>query len=343
MPTTGTNYITLQDLKKNMGRENGGEAIASIIEILSQTQSLCNDLSMHECNDGTHEKAHIRNGLPTWAWKIINRGTPVSKSDTTEVTFTTGKIESAWKVDHELSLYAPSLDEFLFNETLAHLQSIRIGAEHNFFYGNQTINKEGITGITPYYSSLSSKNAKNIINAGGLGSDNTSIWLVVHGKNSVYGIYPKGQKSGLNMTKSNDGKPIYTENLGGEGRAGQIYAGFYNWALGLVVKDWRACVRICNIDVSDFMTAGDSSSSAPNIIKYMTLAKRRIPTDVMSLGKPVFYINNDLLGYLEVLAVEKRIATLTLSDIYNGMPELRIGGIPVRGTDALMSTESRVV
>ncbi len=44
----------------------------------------------------------------------------------------------------------------------------------------------------------SAGNAQNIIDAGGTGTDNTSIWLV-WGENTVHGIFPKGQKAGIQM------------------------------------------------------------------------------------------------------------------------------------------------
>ena len=54
-------------------------------------------------------------------------------------------------------------------------------------------------GLSSRYSDLSATNAQNIIDAGGTGTDNTSIWLVVWGENTVHGIFPKGQKAGIQM------------------------------------------------------------------------------------------------------------------------------------------------
>jgi hypothetical protein len=89
----------------------------------------------------------------------------------------------------------------------------------------------------------SAANGQNIIDAGGTGSVNTSVWLVVWGEKTVFGIFPKGSKAGL-----------FHEDLGlidafdANNNRYRAYADHWQWKNGLVVKDWRYVVRICNVD-----------------------------------------------------------------------------------------------
>ena len=64
-------------------------------------------------------------------------------------------------------------------------------------YGDTTVHPQRFTGLSARFNSLAAKNGVNIIDAGGTGSNLTSIWLVVWGENTVHGLFPKGSKAGL--------------------------------------------------------------------------------------------------------------------------------------------------
>jgi hypothetical protein len=56
------------------------------------------------------------------------------------------------------------------------------------------------SGPSARYSTLNTNTdliGSNLTDAGGTGSDNTSIWLKVWGDNTVHGVFPKGSKAGL--------------------------------------------------------------------------------------------------------------------------------------------------
>jgi hypothetical protein len=116
-------------------------------------------------------------------------------------------------------------------------------------YGNAGLNPEQFNGLAPRFSAISgAANAQNVIDAGGTGSDNTSIWLVVWGRRHGLRHLPEGL----------EGRPAAR----GPGRDRRVrreqprfraYADRWQWKCGLHVKDWRYVVRICNIDVSDLV------------------------------------------------------------------------------------------
>ncbi|WP_337238094.1 major capsid protein, partial [Salmonella enterica] len=90
-----------------------------------------------------------------------------------------------------------------------------------------------------------------------------SIWLVVWGENTVHGIFPKGQKAGIQME---DKGQVTLKDVNGGKYEG--YRTHYKWDNGLALRDWRYVVRIANIDVSNL----SEPSSAANIAKLMVKA-----------------------------------------------------------------------
>lgn len=140
-------------------------------------------------------------------------------------------------------------------------------------------------GLSSRYSDLTATNAQNIIDAGGTGTDNTSIWLIVWGENTVHGIFPKGQKAGLQM----EDKGQQTLKDANDGQY-EGYRTHYKWDNGLCLRDWRYVVRIANIDISDL----SDPAAAANIAKLMVKALHRIPN--RGMGRPVFYMNRTVAG-----------------------------------------------
>lgn len=87
-----------------------------------------------------------------------------------------------------------------------------------------------------------------MILAGGSGSDNASMYLVVWGEQTVFCPFPQGSSAGL---KSRDLGEESVQDASGNWY--QAARSLFQWDAGLVVKDWRYVVRIANIDVSDWV------------------------------------------------------------------------------------------
>lgn len=188
-----------------------------------------------------------------------------------------------------------------------------------------------LMGLSSRYSSLSAGNAQNIIDAGGTGTDNTSIWLVVWGENTVHGIFPKGQKAGIQME---DKGQVTLEDANGGKYEG--YRTHYKWDNGLTLRDWRYVVRIANIDVSNL----DAPSTAANIAKLMIRALHRIPN--RGMGRPIFYMNRTINEVLDLQSLEKSSLAISVKET-EGEWWTELRGVPIRETDALLETEARVV
>lgn len=332
MGVIGVKFPTLLDVVSRTSPD--GSVGKDIVEMLQEKNVMLEEMVWEEGNDGTGHKTTIRTGYPTATWRLLNYGVQPSKSTTTQIRDTTGMLEAYAEVDKSLVNMSGDPKGFRASEDSAFLDSMSNDMMETVIYGNASVNQERFTGLAPRFMSKSAANGVNIIDAGGLGSDNTSIWLVVWGKKTAHGIYPKGSQGGIH---SQDLGEVTLEDAN-RGK----YQGFrthYKWDAGVTIRDWRYVSRGANIDVSDLK--GDLSSG-PNLIDIMTDMIEALPADYMSVGRPVFYVPRAISSVLRKQAKNTKNVNLTLEEIA-GKKVTTFDGIPVRRVDAILTTEARVV
>lgn len=331
MPVLATSNLTMLEHAK---RTDPNGKVMRIVELLAQTNEILEDAIWREGNLPTGERTTVRTGLPTVYWRMINQGVPPSRSTTAQVDEMCGILEAWSEVDADLATLGNDLNAFRESEASAFLEAMNQEMAQTLLYGNAGLSPEEFTGLAPRYSSLAAGNGENIIDGGGTGSNNTSIWLVSWGDETVHGIFPGGSKAGL-----------YHLDLGLEtvevtaGIAGARMLAFrerYQWKSGLVVKDWRYVVRIANIDTPALI-----GTTPPDIIDMMEQADEIIPN---RLGRRVFYVNRRVSRILRKMARTDVAAGGGLTfENFAGKPVLTFGGVPIRKVDALLNTEARVV
>lgn len=331
--TLSTGALTLIDWAKRLDPDG---KVPVIVELLSQSNEILEDMLFREGNLPTGHRTTIRTGLPTVYWRMLNQGVPPSKSQTAQVDENAGMLEAWSEVDKDLALLNGNTGAFRMSEAKAFIEAMNQEFAQTLIYGNAGISTEEFTGLAPRYSTISgAANADNIIDAGGTGSDNTSIWLVAWGEETVHGIFPKGSKAGI--IHEDFGEVTIEVTAGIAGNRMRALQERYQWKGGLVVKDWRYVVRVCNIDVSDL----DGGSPA-DIVTYMERADEIIPNN---LGKRVFYMNRRVRARLRQFARLQvgKGGGLTF-DNYDGKgPILMFGDVPIRRVDRILNTEARVV
>ena len=290
-------------------------------------------MTVIEANGFTEHKTTVRSGLPTGTWRKLNYGVQPEKSRTVQIKDSLGMLETYAEVDKALADLNGNSASWRLSEDRAFLEGINQTLATALFYGDASLDPEKFTGLAPRYSSLSAENAINIIDAGGTGSDNASIWLVVWGPKTCHAIYPKGSPAGL---QSRDlGEDTLTDAAGGRY---QGYRTHYKWDIGLTLRDWRYVVRIANVDVSDLTK---NAASGADLIDLLTQAVELIPN--LGMGRPVFYMPRKLRSFLRRQITNKVAAsTLTMEEVA-GRKVVAFDGIPCRRTDALLLTEARVV
>lgn len=349
MSVIGTTALTFADWASRYGSDSN---VGAIIELLSQNNEIMLDMLMMEGNLVTGHKTTVRTGLPTATWRLLNYGVQPTKSTTAPIVDTCGNLEDFSQVDKDLADLNGDVARFRLSESSAHLEGMSQQMAATLIYGNTAVNPERFMGLAPRYNTLlttSAQTAYNVLDGGGTGNDNTSIWIVTWGERTTHGIFPKGKRAGLNHT-----------DLGiwpvpdGQTPTGyyMAYRDHYKWELGLTVRDWRYNVRIANIDVSDLQT-----TAAANLINLLTRAMYRLPTtspmvtnnqqsDTPSvkgtMGRTVIYCNRTVKTYLDIQAQDKTNVLLQLQQ-WDGMNVTTFRGIPIRTVDAILNNESQVV
>ena len=330
--TLGTNALTLFDWAKRLD-PNG--AVADIVELLGQSNPILEDMQWKEGNLPTGHRTTVRTGLPVVYWRMINQGVPPSKSQSAQVDEQAGILEAWSEVDVDLAMLGGNVAALRLSEARAFLEAMNQEMASTLFYGNAGLAPEEFSGLAPRYSTISgATNAQNIIDAGGTGSDNTSIWLVAWGAETVHGIFPQGSKAGI--VHDDYGEETVEVTAGVAGARMRALRERFQWKSGLVVKDWRYVVRIANIDVSD-LTGG----SPTDLIDALEQADELIPNE---LGTRVLYMNRRVSRYLrrQVRADVSAGGGLTFENV-GGKRILAFGTTPVRRVDAILNTEARVV
>ena len=318
---------TLMDFARRQG-EN--DKIAKIIELLNETNEILEDMVVIEGNLQTGHMTTVRTGLPSATWRMLNYGVQPSKSQTKQVTDSCGMLEAYAEVDKDLANLNGNKAEFRLSEDRAFLEAMNQSMASTTFYGDTTTHPERFVGLAPRYDDTSAANSDNIINGGGTGSDNTSIWLVVWGENTCHGIYPKGSKAGF--SHQDLGEVTLEDAANGKY---QGYRTHYKWDLGLTLRDWRYVVRIANIDVSAMIAA----SGAADLTKLMINATELIPN--LGMGKAAFYCNKTVRTYLRHQILAKSNVNLTYENVA-GKRIVAFDGIPVRRNDQILLTEATV-
>lgn len=338
MATLTSTSLTLADWAKRTDPEG---RIPVVAELLSQSNEILDDCVFKEGNLPTGERVVIRTGLPTVYWRALNQGIPSSKSTTAQVDEACGMLEARSEVDKDLALLNGNTAQFRLSEDVAFLEAMNQQQATTMFYGDPGTDPKKYLGLAPRYSSLSAANAQNILSAGASGSDNTSVFLVCWGDNTVYCPFPKGSKAGL-VHEDLGEQTVYNSDA----TRLQAYATRYQWKNGLVVKDWRYVVRIANIDVSDLMSQAttQAATAATALIKLMARALYRIPN--MAMGRPAFYMNRTVHSGLTIAALDKSQYVLKINEALTqfGTPTsyLSFLGVPLRRVDAIVNTETVV-
>ncbi len=346
MPTqpTRAGAVTLLDFAKSLD-PNG--RTATVVELLNQTNALLSDMPWIEGNLPTGHRHTIRTGLPTVVWRQLYGGVPASKSTRAQVDDACGMLEARSEVDVELLSLNGNGPAFRLQEASAFLESRNQQMITAMLYNDTAVNPERPFGLAPRYSSLSAPNGRNILDAGGTGSNNTSIWLVCWGSDTVHGIFPKGSKAGVEHKDLGE-----IDAFDGSNNRYRAMADVWKWKCGLSLRDWRYASRIANINVTDLAgrTGTQAPTAATNIQYLMMDAMNVIP--FMGKGTPVFYTNRKVKAVLQKMAMDRSQNALAIQPAAGqyGAPgvasvdaDLRFFGVPIRTVDALLETEARVV
>lgn len=344
MAVLGANYLTLADWAKRV--EDDGR-MSLIVDLLSQANEMMDDMLWTEGNQTDGYKTTVRTGLPQGTWRMLYQGVSPTKSTTAQITERTGNLEAYSQIDKDLADLNGNTSQFRLGEDAAFFEGMTQQMQAAVLYSNSLSTPAQIMGLSPRYNTITAANAataQNVINMGGAGSTNTSVWFMQWGQNTCFGIFPKGKIGGLQhqdmgqWTQTNSDGSMY-----------EVYRSHFKWEAGLTVRDWRSIVRLANIDVTAL-----SGVNAANIVNGLVRAAHLFPTaprgianvqdatrpsGIVGQGRFSIYCNRTVSTFLDLQALNKTNVLLSLGE-YDGRPVTMFRGVPIRTVDQLLSTET---
>jgi len=331
MATLGDKFVDLIDIYK---MQDGRGQFNPIIEMLMEMNPILEDAIAVECNKGTTHLHTVRTGLPPVTWGRLYQGIPNGKGRTAQVEDTTGFVESLSTIDERVLKLSTNEGAVRLSQASAFLESMNQEVASKLFYGNTASDPEEFMGFAPRFNDLTASNQNQIIDAGGVGADNTSIWFVTWGDQQCQLLYPRGTQAGVE--REDMGMQRVTDS---EGNAYYAKEEKFTWHVGLAVKDWRYVSRIANIDVSE-MQAGNVQ-----IYNFMRNAYYKLQSRRVAGGTQAIYCNREVLESLDALATNAgasdSFVRLKPMEI-EGQEIMTYRGIPIRETDAILNNEAVV-
>ena len=343
--------LTLLDWAKRTDPDGSAPIIANL---LSQTNEILLDATYVQGNLPTGHRVTIQTGLPEVYYRALNEGVPTSKATTAQVDESCAILEARSEVDIDLAMLNGNSAEFRLGEARMFIEAMNQKMASAMFYGNPANDAKEFLGIAPRYSELTGAgNSSNVLDAGGNTADKqTSIYMLCWSDQTCFCPFPKGSNAGLLQEdlgrQTSFDAPAHSS--GASCTRMEVMAERFQWKSGLVIKDWRYAVRICNIgtdagdtnaivDLGGTMAPGDASFN--NILHLMMKAVARIPN--LNMGRCAFYMNRTVFAGLMRTALEKSTSVLNIQEAATqfGKPGAMLSfmGIPIRQCDAIVNTE----
>jgi hypothetical protein len=303
---------------------------ATVINLLSQENPILQHLPFMEGNLPTGHRGTVLTGLPTAAWRLLNAGVVPSTGTKAQIDDQCGNLETWSQTDTKLAKLSGNVNAFRAQEAEEHLEAIAQEYAQTLFYGAASAPEEFV-GLAARYSDPSAGNGANIINGGGSGSDNGSIWMLDLGGKGLNGIFPQGSQVGVEHV---DHKNVVIQNAGGV--TGALMAALVDqwiWNGGIHMPDWRRGVRVANVDIGNLT----GESSAADLIKLLIKAWHRI----RKKKNCHIYACPTIVEFLDIQGRDIVIegGGVTTKNI-DGEEKLSFRGVPIHSIDALLETET---
>jgi len=333
--------LTNPSLVDILSRTDPDGRVSTIIEAAEKMNPILADATYVECNNGTKHRTTIRTGIPTPAFRMYNETVQPSKSETMQVEDTTGMIEDYSEVDKALADLGGNAKAFRASEVVAKMMGFNNFVAQNMFYGDTTTTPEGFMGLAPRFSDTSVASGRQIIDGGGTGADNTSVWFVTWGGRGANLLYPKGTPVGFNHRDLGE-----DTKRDSSGNMMQVYVDHMKWDIGMTVQDWRCISRVANIDVSDLTK--DAASGA-DLLDLMIDAEEVLDKGAPSVdmkgelvqGKTCIYVGRTVAKFLRKQALNKSNVELRVEEVA-GKRVTMWGEYPVYRIDAISEAEAQV-
>ena len=228
-----------------------------------------------------------------------------------------------------------------------HMEGFGQGVTNHMFYGTSVATPEKFDGLDVRYNVPDDTDPTNpssssadafVFDAGAVGVDSMSVWLVQHGLDKIKGITPINDPM-MGIEKTDSGLVYQKTNTSYAGpdssstvnKERQTWRTEFEWKIGMSVVDMRAVARIRNI-------ASSISTIDADFLQLIFQAEEEV---FKGSGQIFAYVPKRMMTFLKVMAEAKQNVIYDSNNIY-GIPLHRIGDILLRPEDALKIDETVV-
>jgi len=323
MATFNTNQdMTLLEVLKRFDPKGN---LMMIAEVLRDNNALLEDLPFREANDRITHTSSIRVSQPAGRTRRYNQPVSPSASSTEKNRDVIELLEDYSDIDEELANQSGDVGGLRSSEDTAFVEGISQTSGTRMMYGNNAVDPDQMTGIL---TRLDTIDDEFVLDAGGDGSDLSSVVVVQPGINQVYGVYPTGSQAGI---QQKDLGLIPRWSATTDGARLMVYSTQFKAHFGLVVENPKCIGAIRNIE-----TSGSS-----NLFNFEDIIDLKV---VMKNGGKgaIIYVNRKLLSQIKKAALNRTNVNLTMANVFGDGEIPMIDGSPVRLMDALTFTESEI-
>lgn len=325
-----TNTLTVLTLKELTARMDPNGNAARIAEVLHEKNQILDDIPWIESNETFSNRTVRRAAEPTGTYRKLNKGVAYEASKTIPVVDVIGMLESYSKVDVRLADAFPAgAAAFRSQEDMSFVAGMGKTFTESLIYGNAAELPEEFTGLAPR---LDAATDTNVIDAGGSGSDCTSLFVVTWGLEGVHGIYGRGSQGGLQM--HDHGIQVMDESTSTtvpHTLINRWYVTHFAWEGGLSVRDPQFMGRVASIE--------SSKSGTTNIFSEDDLIDLLVEMETGPTTR--IYMHRNVMAQAWKRLKDKNNVFFGRNEGLDagGMP-LNFNGFPIRQVDQISITET---
>ena len=338
MSTLGTNSITTADLRASLDPKGNAAVVYEVLEIASPIvkRGRWMEGNMRSANQTTRQAS-----TETATKRMYERGVAASKTVNVPVIDKCAQYSAFTKVDISKLEEFPSPEKYLAGQERRKIVAMKSDFESDVFYGNAETDPLDINGLATRFSAISTVKGNpgyQVVSAGG-STSLSSLYLIGMGDGGVTFFYPEGSEAGV--TRIVDPKALVNDPTDATKQL-YAYCVWNNWKVGLAVEDYRqSFLRIANIDTSALATFGSGADTSPDLIGIAIRAMEKL--DYKDPTLTYFWAGSEtVIGWLKTMYQKTANVNLTLATAQDGIETVRLGGIEVIKSDAILNTESAV-
>jgi hypothetical protein len=294
-----------------------------IIELMGLTNEMLLDVPAHEANNGIVNVTLQRAIKPMGEHRVYNQGVGNAATQTKIVHDRIAMLAEYSTADAAMLEHSGNIPAARMSEAAAIIKGMGLTQAETLIYGDGA-KAEEFDGLFKRRNSLADK---NVVDAGGTGSNLTSIYVCALGPDLFHLIYPKGA-SGVGVSREDLGR-IHVQDPADAKKTLPVYRDYFTAQYGISVRAPEAVKRICNIP---------ANIDGNDLIDILMETRHRMPPGAATY---VMYANVEMLIKLDKAARDKANVVYNAADPW-GKPITYVRDMRCRRMDVILSAEAQV-